>query len=132
MRALEMTRTIPFEFVDDTVLAGLPDAWVAHLPVNLVSKEELLQALYDRLQLPGYFGFNWDALADFLHDFHWLEPHTVVLVHADLPRLSQPDLQIYLEVLAEAVDSWGGDDEHRFRVLFPSATKAEVVSALTT
>lgn len=125
-----MTRSMPFEFVDDAVLTDLPHAYVARLPANLASKEELLQALYEGLQLPGYFGFNWDALSDCLRDFHWLEPHTVVLVHPDLPRLLQSALRVYLKILAEAVHSWESDQKHQFRVLFPIAAKPEVASAL--
>jgi RNAse (barnase) inhibitor barstar len=124
-----MTREMPFDFTDEDVGAAA-DTCVARLPANLANKEELLQALYEQLQLPGYFGFNWDALSDCLRDFHWLESRTVVLVHADLPRLTPQDCRTYLAILAEAVDSWKPEEDHEFRVFFPTAARAEAAAVL--
>ena len=126
-----MTRKMRFEFTDEDV-AATPDIYVARLPARLSSKEELLQALYERLHLPGYFGFNWDALSDCLRDFNWLESRTVVLVHSDLPGLPPGERRTYLAVLAEAVDSWQPEEEHDFRVVFPATAHAEVAAALET
>jgi RNAse (barnase) inhibitor barstar len=127
-----MTRKTPFDFAEEAVVLGPPDAYVAHVPANIANKEELMRSLYESLQLPGYFGFNWDALSDCLRDFHWLEPRTVALVHADLPQLPPSERRTYLEVLAEAVDSWKPGEEHSFRVVFPRAAEAEVIAALAT
>jgi RNAse (barnase) inhibitor barstar len=127
-----MIRKMPFDFVDEAVVAGPPDAYIAHVPANIASKEELLRALYESLQLPGYFGFNWDALSDCLRDFHWLDPRTVVLVHADLPQIPPSERRTYLEILAKSIDSWQPEDDHDFRVVFPSSVQAEVTAVLTT
>jgi RNAse (barnase) inhibitor barstar len=124
-----MTREIPFDFTDEDVVAAA-DTCVARLPENLANKEELLQALYEQLQFPGYFGFNWDALSDCLRDFHWLASRTVVLMHADLPRLTPHDCRTYLAILAEAVDSWKREEEHEFRVVFPTVARAEAAAVL--
>jgi RNAse (barnase) inhibitor barstar len=124
-----MTRKTRFEFTDQNVVAT-PGTYVARLPAKLSSKEELLQALYEQLQLPGYFGFNWDALSDCLRDFHWLESRTVVLVHSDLPGLPPGECRTYLAVLAEAVDSWQPEEEHDFRVVFPATAHAKIAAAL--
>ncbi|MGY4386980.1 RNAse (barnase) inhibitor barstar [Streptomyces sp. TE12347] len=35
---------------------------------------------YDRLKLPDYFGWNWNALFDCLRDLHWLPAEHYVLV----------------------------------------------------
>ncbi|WP_328959958.1 barstar family protein [Streptomyces virginiae] len=35
---------------------------------------------YDRLRLPDYFGWNWNALFDCLRDLHWLPAEHYVLV----------------------------------------------------
>lgn len=123
-----MTRKMPFDFTDQDVIAA-KDTYVARLPANLANREELLQALYEQLKLPGYFGFNWDALSDCLRDFHWLESRTVVLVHTALPRLPPEECRTYLAVLAEAVDSWQPEEGHDFRVVFPTTAQAEVTAA---
>ncbi|RME51843.1 MAG: hypothetical protein D6790_19355 [Caldilineae bacterium] len=124
-----MTREIPFDFTDEDVVAAA-DTYVARLPAKLANKDELLQALYEQLQLPGYFGFNWDALSDCLRDFHWLESRKVVLVHADLPRLTPQECRTYLAILADAVDRWKPEEDHEFRVVFPTAARAEVAAVL--
>lgn len=126
-----MTRRMPFPFTDQAVAAS-PDSYVALLPAKIANKDELLRALYEHLRLPGYFGFNWDALSDCLRDFHWLQTPTVVLVHADLPQLPPGERRTYLEVLAEAVDSWQAGDKHNFRVVFPTTAQAAITASLVT
>lgn len=124
-----MIPEMPFDFTDENVIEAT-NRYVARLPAQLATKEELLQALFEQLRLPGYFGFNWDALSDCLRDFHWLGSRTVVLVHADLPRLTPKEYRTYLAVLAEAVDSWQPEEDHEFRVVFPTAARAQVAATL--
>ncbi|MFF3617204.1 barstar family protein [Streptomyces sp. NPDC002580] len=38
------------------------------------------QQFYDELRLPGYFGWNWDALSDCLRDLNWLPADRYVLI----------------------------------------------------
>lgn len=125
-----MKEIMQFEFMEQVVPAS-QDTYVARLPAKISTKKELLQALYEHLRLPGYFGFNWDALADCLRDFHWLGARTVVLVHAELPPLPPEDCRTYLIVLAEAVASWQSDGgDHNLRVVFPAEAYAEVAALL--
>ncbi len=119
-----MHRALPFEFTDEPEHRA--DDYIADIPAGLTSTQVLLQALYDRLELPGYFGFNWDALSDSLRDFHWIEGRTVVLRHADLPAIPSADLRTYLEVLAETVASWREGEEHSLTVVFPSSAQSDV------
>jgi hypothetical protein len=110
-----------FDFTDTPSLSS--DAFVARIPAGLTSAEALLQALYEHARLPGYFGFNWDALSDCLRDLHWVKCHEVVLLHTDLPKLPPDDLRTYLDVLAECVASWVHDEQHSLKVAFPSAAR---------
>jgi RNAse (barnase) inhibitor barstar len=100
------------------------------VPAGLTSAEALLQTLYEQARLPGYFGFNWDALSDCLRDLHCVACHEVVLLHADVPKLSRQDLRTYVDVLArvlaECVASWAPGDEHSLKVVFPSAARLQV------
>lgn len=116
-----MSPPTPFDFTDAPKVSG--DEFVADIPAGLTSTQALLQALYDNLQLPGYFGFNWDALSDCLRDLHWIQQRRVVLRHSDLPGIPSVELRTYLEVLAEAKASWGSDEEHTLDVVFPVALR---------
>ena len=82
-------------------------------------KSALFEQLKDRLRLPDYFGMNWDALLDCLRDFNWIEEHGIVLVHDDLPTLSEENLKIYLQILFEAIQDWKEGEEHYLKAVFP-------------
>ncbi|MFF8844349.1 barstar family protein [Streptomyces sp. NPDC015127] len=42
--------------------------------------DAVFQQFYDRLGLPDYFGWNWDALSDCLRDLKWLSADQYVLI----------------------------------------------------
>jgi len=119
-----------FEFTDSPEVGR--DDYVAAVPAGITSPQSLLQVLYNALELPGYFGFNWDALSDCLRDFHWLKQHRIVLRHADVPPLPIGDLRTYLEVLVEAQSSWGPGEQHSLKVVFPAGAQGEVARATAT
>lgn len=102
------------------------------LPAGLTDTRALLTALAQHLAFPGYFGFNSDALSDCLRDLHWLTQTRVVVRHADLPSLPEPELRTYLEVLQEAVASWQPGEAHSLHVVFPSNVGQRVTCLLTT
>ena len=71
------------------------------------SKQSLLAALAKGLKLPTHFGNNWDALAECLTDFSWIEAPRIVIAHEDLPlRADRVQCRIYLEILRDALDDW--------------------------
>ena len=92
---------------------------VVHVPAGIGRQQPLFRALRAGLQLPGYFGENWDALEECLRDLWWLpEGQRVWLVHADLPfSATSANREIYLSILREAVAAWQTDG--RLRVHFP-------------
>ena len=55
----------------------------------VISKDTLLHALYQSCQFPAYFGFNWDALEDFLKDFSWLIAEAYILMFQDYAVLKE-------------------------------------------
>jgi RNAse (barnase) inhibitor barstar len=113
-----------FAFEDHPALA--PDDFLASMPAGLTDASALLRALSEQLVFPAYFGFNWDALSDCMRDLHWLTNTRVVLLHADLPALPEPELRTYLEVLQQAVESWQPGESHSLYVVFPSAVRQRV------
>lgn len=88
------------------------------IPRNVSSKVDLFSVLLREFKFP-YFGANWDALRDCLRDLSWIAEDKIVVVHEDLPALPEPDIEIYLEILSEAVDDWAGDSKE-FAVVFPA------------
>jgi RNAse (barnase) inhibitor barstar len=103
-----------------------PDTFVARLTGRVDNREKLLTALQKALQLPDYFGHNWDALDECLADLNWISQHTVCLVHEKLPGIAERDLRTYLSVLADAVRHWQSDDTHKLAVVFPVAARQRI------
>lgn len=97
--------------------------FVAHLS-GIDSKEELFKQLNNKLEMPGYFGFNWDALFDCLRDFHWIEQHKIIIVHDDCPHIKDHELSTYFQILHEAVLDWKEGEEHSLVVIFPQSVKS--------
>jgi hypothetical protein len=104
-----------FEFPAD--LAPEPGKRVAVIE-DVSGKVELLAALTSQLDLPDWFGNNWDALVDVLRDLSWVPEREVVLHHVNLPALSKDDLRIYLDILRRADRVVGLDGERRLVVSF--------------
>lgn len=72
----------------------------------------LLAALADALKFPGWFGGNWDALADCLNDLSWWgsDGYVLVLEHVEDLREADPDgFAIALDILNEASVRWAED-----------------------
>ena len=82
------------------------------------SRTELHKKLYYSLDFPGCYGSNWDALYYCLRDFYWITNKKIVLIHEQLPELPVHDLDIYLDILNDAILSWVDDDKHELEVWF--------------
>lgn len=82
------------------------------LPADLgdvADKSQLLQTLAKSLQLPPYFGRNWDALADCIEDDDWIGPSgSVILVaHSQAYRKDHPaDWAVLEGIFTDAADYW--------------------------
>ena len=68
------------------------------------TKRELLDAIAEALEFPGWTGRNWDALADALRDLSWLSPGAYALVWRHPDRLDREDYATAVEVLTRAAD----------------------------
>jgi Barstar (barnase inhibitor) len=72
---------------------------------EMTDKELLMQEFAVVLNFPGYFGANWDALADCLSDVEWLEDgvtHGVLL----FDRWEQCTSPTLIEILQAAMVDW--------------------------
>lgn len=78
---------------------GVDAVWVDRAPA--FDRTTLLHALYQALQLPAWFGFNWDALEECLFDGAG-EGRPRVLVFHDLELLEERDpatAAIFLDIV---------------------------------
>jgi RNAse (barnase) inhibitor barstar len=112
-----------FKFIEDINSYQPAQSFSAVIDPTISTKDELLKELNNKLQLPDYFGFNWDALLDCLRDFHWIEDKGIILKHTIIPHIQEQDLRVYLQVLNEAIQDWRQDDEHYLEVIFPKSSE---------
>lgn len=102
--------------------------YLVHLS-GIVGKHELLSTLCIALRFPDYFGYNWDALDECLRDLEWIEQRRIVIVHDDLPQLTEKDLSTYLNVLIDAIRGWNAHERHSLEVIFPESSRGIVEAA---
>jgi len=89
--------------------------------------KELITSLYYSLWLPGWFGFNWDALFDCLSDLSWIPQQKIALVHYELPKIAEQDLIKYLSLLNDAASQ----SQKTLAVYFKEADKGKITTLLS-
>jgi RNAse (barnase) inhibitor barstar len=93
-----------FRFVRSPADFRDAEALVVRMPRGIRSKQKLLCVLADKLHFPRYFGHNWDALEECLHDLTWQPDRAIIIVHEDLPfGASSVNRRTYLDILRSAV-----------------------------
>lgn len=80
--------------------------FVTRIEQSPKDKKELLQSLDKACNFPDYFGFNWDALADCLADFHWKSAKGYVFIYEDPQKLNSLDLDTFLSIVQETGADW--------------------------
>ena len=97
-----MSGKTPFVYVEDIDLyvediesQARSENLVAIVPAGIRSTEPLFSILSNALNFPSYFGRNWNALNDLLHDFWWTDIFQITVVHRDIPALSNADARTY-------------------------------------
>lgn len=78
------------------------DAEVVSLPPAVDAKAEILASFAEQLRFPRGFKPTWDDLELCLRDLSWIGAPTVVVLHAEIPRLPYNHLAVYLDVLQNA------------------------------
>jgi hypothetical protein len=74
------------------------------------TREGLLNEFASQLAFPGYFGHNWDALADSLTDLSWLPglAYAVMIEQARylLDSARENELKIFLKLIERVASEW--------------------------
>lgn len=91
-----------------------------------LDKQALLEWYNESLNFP-YFGYNWDSLNDLLNDLNWISERHVWVCHAELPRLAKTDMVTYINILFDAIVSWGSNQEHVLHFSFPLSAKPRLI-----
>lgn len=103
---VRIERTMDAERVVDRLNAsGFHAVRVDRAPV--FDKDTLLHALYQALELPAWFGFNLDALADALSELRTRQGKRWVLVFQDFTLLEDADpalAETFCEIVDEACE----------------------------
>jgi RNAse (barnase) inhibitor barstar len=122
-----------FVFMEpESVADNYPGAYVARVSPSVSDEGSLYDGLQKALELPDYFGRNWDALHECLRDFSWIPEKTIVLVHHGVPGLQLETLLTYLRVLADSVSFWRSrnEREHELTVVFPEGSRFEITKLI--
>ena len=122
--------SLPFLWLDDPATFTDAGGLIVRLPNKIRAKQKVLGALADGLRFPRYFGMNWDALEESLRDLAWLKVPRITLVHAELPFGQGENKTIYLQILANVVAHWQGNEGLQFAVVFPTSCQEEIATLL--
>jgi len=111
----------PADFIFEDSLSEViqSEDFVARVPGGITTRDQLFAVLRRELNLPSYFGGNWDALSDCLRDLSWIACRRVIITHEAIPGIDAANLQAYLDVLAECLNDWKPDEQHQLLVVFP-------------
>jgi len=105
-------------------------SYCGNIKAGITSKKELLEKIALELHFPDYYGVNWDALEECLHDLEWVPKGRIVINHADLPLgQNKNELHTYLEILSESVDFFKNHKDRSLAIYFPINSK-EILSGM--
>ena len=90
------------EFGSKPAMVSSDEILYAFIPKGLVGTGKLFIEYKSLLNLPDYFGQNWDALDECLRDFNWFTIKQIIIYHDDLPNINEKEMKIYIDVLNSA------------------------------
>lgn len=109
----------PFMMAPDPALFRNEESRVLDIPTTLPDKNTLLSWYAAELEIPEYFGANWDALDECLRDLSWINERRIVLYHKTIPLESSPTEQkIYINVLVSSTLDWKPGESHELLAAF--------------
>ena len=102
--------TAYFIFKPISYFHNAKDTHVVEVPTMCTTEREFFSKIKTSLDIPDYFGDNWDAFFDILCDLSWVHQYYVVLFHFNLPFVDNVKNSTYLDVLIDAIRVWDQDE----------------------
>ena len=81
-----------------------------NIDCHLRGERMVIDCFSEALDSP-YKNDNWDGFHEAVTDLYWLDCNEIVILHHNLPSLSDKDLLIYLFILDYASEFWDRFDE---------------------
>ncbi len=82
---------------------------------NCKTREQLFEEFEDVLEFPDYFGHNWQALDECLHDLSWLPAMAYILIIKDFNKVlkdSKEDKKILIDILVKTCNAWASGQHY--------------------
>ncbi len=87
------------------------DSWIVIRGDALTDKTAILAEMGRALALPDYYGHNWDALEECLHDLEGESGLALLIDEAGIPEAADPDAWAnLLDILTVAAEDWQAVD----------------------
>lgn len=97
------------------------------VPKKVVDENVVFELYSKKLNMPAYFGKNWNALYDCLTDMDFCRGNDVIIYHQDMPfKGNVVKIKLYIELLLDVVRNWLEFPEHKFYVYFPESCRLEL------
>ena len=98
-------------------------------PMGMKSKDEIFSFYSSALSFPDYFGWNWDAFDECIHDISWLGGATLHIVHPDIPLANNLDERAILLSSLHEIKLYSRTNG-RLAIHFKAFDKQEVQKAI--
>ncbi len=104
------------------------------------TERDFMEVLQKVFQLPGYFGKNWNAFEECIHDLDWLPAKSYIIFITNTDRLFCKDTQAFdnfVDIMKEAAGDWMTSKENHpyfprpaipFHVLFHAEPENETIA----
>ena len=103
------------------------DCKIVHIRKNTTNKLDIFNQFECGLNIPTYYGKNWDAFDDNLMNLHFVKEKNVIIIHEDIPfKNYDHEKRTYIEILGDIVSHWQAFPEHKFFVYFPENCREEL------
>ena len=107
----------------------MPDKRGIVAPSGMKNSDAVFAFYCTALSFPEYFGWNWDAFDECIHDLYWIDGTTIHIVHPDIPLNNDLDRRaIMLSSLYEI--RFYSRASGKIAVHFKTSDKQEVQSAI--